>query len=184
MSTPELQPFNEFYRVRGTPLPRIEIIEGIDLPEPYRWMLDHDGTMTPRLQEFYGDTLHIRLLQKRQFEERLARQVALVLDSSEEPIEYGAININLTMFDPESRREIRESRKAFGAILAEYEVPHASRVDRFFRVWADDLMKVALNLDGEQVLYGRRNVLVDPATEIPLAETVEILSTHLNTKPE
>ncbi len=174
---PMLQPLNEFYEMRGTPMPLIEIIDPHEIPEPYRWLLDHDGTMTARLQEFHVGTLHVRLLQKRQFEERLARQVALVLDGREEPVEYGAIKINLTAFSPESRRVILESKRPFGAILRDFSVPFTSRPDRFFRVWADDIMKVALNLDGAVQLYGRRNVLKDPQSSQPLAESVEILPT-------
>lgn len=174
---PILQPLNEFYEMRGTPMPRIEIVDPNEIPEPYRWLLDHDGTMTARLQEYHRGTLHIRLLEKRQFEEQIARQVALVLDDGDEPVEYGAIKINLTAFSPESRRAIRESRIPFGAILHEFSVPFSSRSEAFFRVWADDILKAALDLDGAVQLYGRRNVLVDPESSRPLAESVEILPT-------
>ena len=172
---PRLRPLDEFYEIRGTPMPPVEFIEPDELPEPYRWLLCHCESMTSRLERFFGGSLHIRVLQKRQFEEILARQVALVLDASEEPVEYGAIKINLTLFAPEVRRVVRESRLPFGTILRDFEIAFTSEPRAFFRIQADDIMKVALDLDGSVSLYGRCNVLTDVESGLPLAEVVEIL---------
>ncbi len=170
-----LVPLEEFYAKRGTPVPGHELVDAGEVPEPYRWLLAHCESMTSRLERFFDDTIHIRVIQKREFEEILARQVILVLDHVEEPVEYGAIKINLTLFSAEARRVIRESRRPFGGILRDFEIEYESRPRSFFRIEADDLMKVTLNLDGNMELYGRCNALIDQATELPLAEVVEIL---------
>ena len=58
--------------------------------------------------------------------------------------------------------------------LRVHAVAHSSRPKAFFRLQADALMVDALKLTGPQVLYGRRNTLLDSVSR-PLAEVVEIL---------
>jgi chorismate-pyruvate lyase len=172
---PILRPLDEFYEIRGTQMPHFESVDPELLPEPYQFLLYHHSNMTSRLQGFFHESISIRVLQKRQFEEILARQVALVLDQSDEPVEYGAIKINLTLFSPEPRREVQACKRPFGAILNDYEIEYHNRPKAFFKIVADDIMKVALNLSSSIWLYGRCNVLVDDETSLPLAEVVEIL---------
>ena len=40
-------PLDEFYANAGRALPKIEAVDGIAVPEPYRQLLVHDGDMTP-----------------------------------------------------------------------------------------------------------------------------------------
>jgi hypothetical protein len=89
-------------------------------------------------------------------------------------VEFGAIKINLALFPAGARRLILEEQEPLGTILGEIKIPHTSRPKAYMRIHADAFIKGALQLSGEQVLFGRRNTLFDLQQRV-LAEIVEIL---------
>jgi chorismate-pyruvate lyase len=167
-------PLDEFYGQMGLTLPPLQEVEGEAVPQPYKQLLVHNDDMTPTLEKYYAQDIHLRLLGRRQKDNEYFREVVLLLDNNDQPVEFGAIKINLDLFAAEARREILEERRPLGHILNERHVPHASRPKAFLRVASDQIINEALQLTGAHVLYGRRNTLFDPQDR-PLAEIVEIL---------
>jgi hypothetical protein len=96
------------------------------------------------------------------------------LDGTNQPAEFGAIKIDLSLFARAARSEILREELPLGRILREHNVPHTSRPRAFLRLASDRFINTALGLTGAQVLYGRRNSLLDPEGR-SLAEIVEIL---------
>jgi len=171
---PIAYPLDDFYAQQGLVLPRIEAVEGKDVPEPYRSLLVHADDMTPTLEKFHGDKIHIRVLRRQQRDDFYFREVVLLLDAAERPVEFGAIKMNLALFSAAARRLILEEREPLGHILRDCAVAHASRPKAYLRVESDPLINEALKLSGSQTLYGRRNTHFDTQNR-PLAEIVEIL---------
>lgn len=172
--TAMLSPLSDFYSDAGTQTPEIEAIDGAAMPQPYRKLLVHDDDMTPTLEAYTGKPIHLKLLQIRKAGDALYRQVVLVTNGTEEPIEFGAIRINLGCFDPEPRRLIEESYRPLGRILADYKIDHTSRPNGFFQIASDPVTASAFELREPRILYGRHNVLRDDEQRV-LAEVVEIL---------
>lgn len=173
-ASPFAFPLDDFYAQAGLPLPRIERVDGADVPEPYKKLLVHNEDMTPTLEAHYGKKIHLNVLRRQQRDGFYFREVVLLLDETDEAVEFGAIKINLSLFKPAARQMILEERAPLGRILAQFQVPHQSRPKAFLRVQSDDLIGAALRLDGVQWLFGRRNTISDPQ-QIPMAEIVEIL---------
>jgi chorismate-pyruvate lyase len=171
---PIAHPLDEFYAQMGMTLPPIEQVQGGDVPEPYKTLLVHNHDMTPTLEQFYHENLHLLVFRREYRGDFYFREVALVLDSNEQPVEFGAIKINLALCSPAARRQILEEHVPLGHILQSCAVPHTSRPKGFLRVQSDDFINQSLKLSGEHLLYGRRNTLFD-AQERPLAEILEIL---------
>lgn len=167
-------PLDEFYAAMGRPLPPLQAVEGEEVPQPYKQLLVHNDDMTPTLERFYGRDLHLRVLGRRRSGDHYYREVVLLLDGTDEPVEFGAIKIHLALFSEETQRHILEELRPLGHILREDCVGHTSRPKAFLRVASDRFINDALQLTGAQVLYGRRNTLYNPE-ERPLAEIVEIL---------
>src|SRR5437867_8564060 len=101
---PFAYPLDEFYVQAGMQLPAIEQIEGDAVPEPYRTLLVHLHDMTPTLEQFHGRSIHLQVLRREQRDDFYFREVVLVLDGTELPVEFGAIKINLALFAPAVRR--------------------------------------------------------------------------------
>jgi hypothetical protein len=173
---PHAHPLDEFYAQAGRLLPRIDVIPGEQIPQPYRQLLVHKGDMTPTLERFHGSTIHLGVLRREERNSHYFREVVLLTDKSNKRVEFGAIKVILDLFPSSARREILEERLPLGALLAKYKIEHFSRPKAFLRVHCDDFIAEALGLTGNPVLYGRRNTLSDPDMR-PLAEIVEILPT-------
>lgn len=177
--SPFLYPLDEFYTQANRVLPAIEPVSGEDVPEPYKSLLVHSNDMTPTLEKFYRETLHLEILSRQQRDDFYFREVVLVLDQTGEPVEFGAIKINLALFPPNARRQILEERYPLGHILEELKFAHISRPKAFLKGVSDSFIESALGLQSASAVYGRRNALLDPSQR-SLAEVVEILPPILN----
>ena len=167
----DLLPLTEFYADEG---PEIEEVAEEEIPEPYRALLVHDNDMTPTLEEFFGGEIHLRILDWRIENEVLSREVALVLNHEERPVEFGAIRIHLERFGEGPREAILEGYRPLGAILRAYQIGHRSHPTGFFLIHADPTITDALAIEEASRLYGRCNRLTY-ANGDPLAEVVEIV---------
>jgi chorismate-pyruvate lyase len=171
---PVFHPLDEFYAQAGQALPPVQQVDGELVPEPHKSLLVHRNDMTPTLEKFYGCAVHLEVLGRRRAEEIYFREVVLRLDGTNQPVEFGAIKINLALFAPAARAQILEERVPLGHIMAEHRIPHVSRPSAYLRLASDKLISGVLGLTGTQMLYGRRNTLLDLQNR-PLAEIVEIL---------
>jgi chorismate-pyruvate lyase len=169
-----LQPLTEFYEEAGLPLPKVSLIEGSDVPEPYRSLLVHDDDMTPTLEAAYGQTIHLRVLKHSLQDNVFSRQVLLVLEDDATAVEFGGIKIYLEYLPEEARRLVLEKRMPLGTILHTQRVAHHSHPSAYLRVSADPVMREALDLTERRPLYGRCNVLSDSSHNV-LARVVEVL---------
>ncbi|MEK7686704.1 MAG: hypothetical protein AAB466_14910 [Verrucomicrobiota bacterium] len=171
---PFIHPLDDFYAQARLPLPLIERVPGQDVPQPYRRLLVHEEDMTPTLEAFYGQSVHLHVLRRQQRGDYYFREVVLVLEDDATPVEFGAIKINLSLLSPSVRRGILEEHLPLGHILADCSVTHHCHPKAYLRVQTDSFIQGALRLSSTRWLYGRRNTLVN-AQESSLAEVVEIL---------
>jgi len=169
-----LFPMDQFYAQTARPLPATIRVAGEEVPDPYGPLLVGDHDMTPTLEAFHKDRILIRVIERRLDADTYARLVVLLLEGSEQPVEFGAIIIHLSLFPPDARERILEGRCPLGTILATYHVDHVSCPLAFLRFQSDAMIEEALGLSGPCELYGRRNVLLTPQNEV-LADIVEIL---------
>lgn len=149
-------------------------IEALDVPEPYRGLLDHERDMTGTLEKFWGARLTLRPLEVHHQGDLLLRRVVLMADGR--PVEYGAIRIHLDAFMPEAREKVEAGRMPLGAILRTTGMPYTCQPQGYFQVQADPLTRQGLSLkdQGDLVLYGRLAHLTGPEGRT-LAQVVEIL---------
>jgi hypothetical protein len=170
----DIYPLDESYAARGGTAPAVDRVEPAEVPEPYHSLLVHKTDMTSTLEKFHGETLHVEVLTRDIRENEYYREVVLVLDGTKKRIEYGAIKIMLGLFPDEARQEILRAQLPLGRILSLFHIPFASRPGPYLRLTSDKFIDTALQLQGPQLIYGRRNALVD-AQERSLAEIVEFL---------
>src|ERR1043165_3395463 len=141
-------PLSEFYARAGLPLPRMEIISGETMPEPYHSLLVHEREMTLTLERFHGSEIYITAQNTGQRDGKYFREVVLHRTSDNAPVEFGANCANLNLFPAEAQRIILQEKVPLGRILKDYSITYSIRVSRFFRVEADALICRALNLSG------------------------------------
>ena len=167
-------PLDEFYARSGASLPPLQQIDAEEVPEPYKTLLVHQSDMTSTLETFHKCSIHLRVIGRQRTGDEYCREVVLLLDGSEQPVEFGAIKIYLDRFTADGREQILAERWPLGHILKECGMAYASRPRAFLQVASDKLINSVLQLSGAKLLYGRRNTLLDSSGR-PLAEIVEIL---------
>ena len=155
-------------------MPAVMQVEGRDIPEPYRSLLVHERDMTPTLEDACRRSIQLRVLQYTFDHEVFSRQVVLLPEGGQSPVEFGASKIYLEHLPSEARRLVLERRHPLGGILRAQGIAHAGRPGAYIQVTADDVIVSALQLEGPNLLYGRRNVIIDGRRRT-LAEVVEIL---------
>jgi chorismate-pyruvate lyase len=167
-------PLSDFYRRNKHALPPLEEIESARIPQPYKSLLVHQHDMTSTLEKFHRGTLRLRIVSRARRENEYFREVALQLDGSNKPVEFGAIKINLDLFPPDAQTRILEEHWPLGRILKESRIAFTSQPRGFLRIASDRLINEVLLLHGAHRLFGRRNTLFNSAGQ-SLAEIVEIL---------
>lgn len=169
-----LQPLREIYGDDGACLPRLEILDGSRLPEPYRDLLVHDRDMTRTLEAHHGDSIRLRTAASTLSGGIYRRRVVLELEHSGRAVEFGATRVHLERFPEPWRGLILAAERPLGGILNAWGIAYRSRPSAFFRTEGDDRIRSALGLAEPTPLYGRRNTLSDPEGR-PLADILEIL---------
>jgi chorismate-pyruvate lyase len=169
-----IYPLNEFYEQAGLRSPSATPLEGREIPEPYRSLLVHERDMTPTLEDVYQRNIQLRVLHYELSGSVVSRQVVLIPEHGARPVAFGAIKIHLQNFPPQARPEVLESQRPLGTILRTQGIPHAGRPNGYIQVRTDAIIESALQLTGSNLLYGRRNMIVDAEQRI-LAQVVEIL---------
>ena len=164
-----------FYGKLELPLPTLQEVMGPDMPQPYRDLLVHSSDMTPTLESFYRQPMRLSVLTREQHETNYLREVVLKSAEDARPVEYGVIHICLNHLPPPASSRVLEERRPLGNILQVEGIAHLSWPQSFFSVESDSHLGHVLYLSRPEVLYGRRNVLLDGSRRL-LAEVIEILA--------
>jgi len=172
----------QFYERASLPPPVVREVRGREVPQPYHQLLVHSSDMTPTLERFYCQRMGIKVLSRELQPNAYLREVILTCADNEAPVEYGVIRICLDHLPPPAARRVLEEQAPFGNILQTEGIPHLSWPQAFFRVQSDAHMRGVLHLKESEVLYGRRNVLLDGSRRL-LAEVIEILSPVSEKRP-
>jgi chorismate-pyruvate lyase len=166
-----LAPLAVFYAAAGRPLPAAHVVPGAAMPRVVAPLLSAPEPLTPRLEQHLGETLALRVLDRRRDGDRYARCVVLVRGDGV-PAVLGAIAIDLARLAPAVRADVLAEAVPFGHLLAN-AIAHP---DALLRVACDPFIAEALALSDHDVhLYGRRRTLTD-ATGAVIATIMEILA--------
>lgn len=169
-----LHPLPVLYAAAAHPLPDFDLVEAKSLPTAAHRLLVHTGDMTSKLEEFFHDAMALRVLRCDHTPEHYRREVVLYCAQSGQPVEYGAIEIELGKFEEAIRAEIVRGHAPLGGLLNRHGVRYRSRPRGFLRVAPDVRLAEIFNLPAPVSLYGRTNQLLDAQDRV-LASIVEVL---------
>ncbi|MGB1123643.1 MAG: hypothetical protein ACPG4Q_00430 [Phycisphaeraceae bacterium] len=168
-----LYPLSAFDPDDGSVLTSATILEAEELPQPYQMLLAHDRDMTGTLEAYFSQDMTLRVFGKKLEGDSLFRQVVLEGVEDGQPREFGAIRIDLTCFDEETRQLVAECKVPLGRVLREHGVAYVSNPSAYLAVTPDELLSKALHVE-HGPLYGRKNELKMPDGRA-IAQIIEIL---------
>jgi chorismate-pyruvate lyase len=169
-----LYPLSLFRARDHRPLPIVQVIDGADMPGPYRDLLVHTGDMTSRLEAFHKAPMKLRVLNLDRTPHAYRREVLLCAQDTGVPVEYGANEVNLDAFDESLRNEILDGRLPLGGLLNRYGIKYRSEPRAFIRVLPDLTLCKMFGVDVAAAFFGRCNSLLDQNGTV-LARIVEVL---------
>ncbi len=150
-----LHPLGMFRHARGLPSLKHEIIEGSEIPQPYRDLLVHRDDLPPLLEAFHGSPLQARRLTSSNDGRAYFREDVLETVGDGKPVEYGAMEIGLANLPEELHEEVVAAKRPLDAILIRHRLSYSSSPLAFVKAIADAPIREALGIEGESVLYGR-----------------------------
>lgn len=152
---------------------RAKILEAEELAEPYRTLLAHDRDMTGTLETYFKQRMKLLVHVKKIEGDSLYRQVSLLCADDGRPAEFGAIRIDLSCFDDETRTLVESCKVPLGRVLREHDVAYVSNPSAYLEVEPDELLCQALHVT-HGPLFGRKNELKMPNGQA-IAQIIEIL---------
>ena len=170
-----LHPLSFMRRARGLSGLEYDALNPIDLPDPYRQLLAHEGDMTSRLENFYRSPIQVRRLRSSNDGKNYFREVILeTTETTPKAVEYGAIEIQLAQLPEFAKEAIIEGEIPLGGILNQGRIPYSCSLRGFFKIVPDDSIKEAFSIDLPDTLFGRSNT-IETQTGETIARIVEIL---------
>ena len=101
-----LYPLDLVYERAGIAAPEVAEVAPEEIPPPYRSLLVHRDDMTPTLERHFGGRVVLRPLSVFTSGGSYFRRVLLVSEYAGQPVEMGAIRMELDAFDAPVRRKI------------------------------------------------------------------------------
>ena len=170
-----LYPLSFMRAARNLPVLTYEKIEPLDMPEPYRSLLVHEGDMTSRLEAHHERSIKVSRLRSSNNGKLYFREVMLQTEPDDKPTEYGAIEVNLNALPEEARALVLQAQQPLGGILNDYRIPYSSAPRAFLKVAPDGPIVEAFGTVEADYLFGRSNVISGFNEEV-IAQIVEILA--------
>ena len=168
-----IYPLDLVYQRAGIDLPQVEEVQPDDIPLPYRSLLVHDSDMTLTLERHFGGRVMLRPLSTFTNRGSYFRRVLLVQEYAGQPVEMGAIRMELDAFGEKIRRQIVKNEIPLGRILRDGRFKYTSRVKAFLRVTPNAEMMGVFWMREPRVLYGRRTEIMRHDEKI--GDIVEVL---------
>ena len=168
-----LYPLDLVYRRAGIDVPHVEVVQADDIPLPYRTLLVHDSDMTLTLERHFGGRVMLRPLSTFTNRGSYFRRVLLVQEYAGQPVEMGAIRMELDAFGEKIRQQIVKNEIPLGRLLRDGRFQYTSRVKAFLQVTPNPEMMGVFWMREPRVLYGRRTEIMRRGVKI--GDIVEVL---------
>ncbi|MCE2543618.1 MAG: hypothetical protein J4F30_09335 [Acidobacteria bacterium] len=168
-----LYPLDLVYHRAGIEVPHVEVVQPDDIPLPYRSLLVHDSDMTLTLERHFGGRVMLRPLSTFTNRGSYFRRVLLVQEYAGQPVEMGAIRMELDAFGDRIRQQIVKNEIPLGRILRDGRFQYTSRVKAFMQVTPNAEMMGVFWMREPRVLYGRRTEILQHGAKI--GDIVEVL---------
>ncbi len=148
------------------------------VPERYRALLHHRESMTVVLERYYRDRLFVRPLWTCSSNGTYARHVMLIREHGGQPVEMGAINVQVGALRADVREAIASEHLPLGRILTAAYSSYQTRPILFFAITPDPAMMSWFGMSVSSELYGRYAALMVGGVRI--GAVVEVLPVMTN----
>jgi chorismate-pyruvate lyase len=154
--------------------PDAEVVPADAVPEPYHRLLVHPHHMTVTVEEFYGGSVHVKVLACRRTGNEYVRKILLALHEGGRIAQFGLVRIDLDACPEPVRDAIVEGRTPLGRILIQHDMLRRIEPTAFLKVSLSAKMADWFGAAAGAETYGRLGVIY--TGERPVVEVLEILA--------
>jgi chorismate-pyruvate lyase len=155
-------------------IPAATPISAEEMPEPYRSLLVHTHHMTVTVEQFYGDSVNVQVLESRIDADEYSRKILLSLAKSGRVVQFGIVAINVNLLSETVRNQILAGTTPLGRVLIQNNVLRRVRPISYVKVTPNTAFRSWFAMTTDEPLYGRVGV-IDTDGE-PAIEVLEILA--------
>lgn len=149
-------------------------ITGDQMPEPYRSLLVHTHHMTVTVERHYGGPVNVKVLNAVRDGDEYARKILLELRDDGRVVQFGIVQIDLSLLSPPVRDRIVEGKTPLGRVLIEHNVLRHIQPAGYLRVEPCEEMCRWFGLAKPTTTYGRLGIIYTDGK--PAIEVLEILT--------
>ncbi|QDU61376.1 hypothetical protein Pan216_22320 [Planctomycetes bacterium Pan216] len=154
-------------------LPQCYEIDPDDMPEPYNFLLVHDGHMTVTLETFCGSKVSVHPYQVKRDGGLYARKLDLRTGHDNLVVMTGIMLFNFSFCSDKVRDLILEEKTPLGRILIENNILRQVSSRTYLRIDAKDPMISRFELPEARAAYGRiATIFCDGKPAVDLLEIV------------
>ena len=154
-----LFPLDVTYERAGVDGPSAKVISEANIPSPYRALLAHRHSMTATLEKHFGVRMILRPVCAWSRGRWYYRRVVLTREDSGQPVEMGAIHMDLRSLGRGVQVQILRHQVPIGRVLDNGSVRYLSRPRRFLAVTPNSEMMALFRMAEARTLYGRQTEL-------------------------
>ncbi len=172
-SLQEIQTLIGLFFEHSDELGRYQKVEGIEIPAPYRDLLDHEKHMTVTVEAFHRQSVDVRVLQHESTPYHYQREIVLVGQTSQVVVQYGIVRLNPSLLRPEVWHEIASRQTPLGRVLIKHKVLREVELVALWRFQAGKRLAELFECDIGTIVYGRTaHIHCDGMPAIELLEIV------------
>ena len=139
------------------------------VPGPYRRLLNHSSHMTVTVEDYYQDTVDVRVLRSETNGGYYCREILLTTHRSPQVVQYGIVRLNLEVVPDQARSEILMERKPLGRVLIEHDILREVALFDLFSVVCGEALASFFGVARGAMTYGRTALIYcnnEPAIEL------------------
>jgi len=126
-----------------------------EIPEPYRELLVHHNHMTVALERWYDSPVEVVVLGETYADPFYGRLIQLRLAGTERVVEYGIMQIDLSVCGAQARQAILKHSAPLGRILIADAILAEVHYDSFLEFAPNQRIMQALAIDETKPFFGR-----------------------------
>ena len=151
----ELKSLTDLFPEEHSLIERAEHIPASLTPEPYKQMLVHEHHMTVTMEKYHGCPVEVRVLDRKQQEDRYCRKILLVKSGTDEVVQFGIVRFNLGYVTPAVREEIVNEEIPLGRVLINHNVLRHIDLGAILKIESGPRLAEIFQIEAGAVTYGR-----------------------------
>lgn len=149
-------------------------IQGGELPEQYRALLDHRDHMTVTVEAWHNSMVDVRVLAEHRNGDFYTRKIVLALQRNGSVVQFGIMRINLASLPKIVRMEVESQALPLGRIMIRHHLLREVELCQLWQITPGPDLRVHLHLQDAVDVFGRTaRILVEGQPAVELLEIVQ-----------